>query len=211
MKNKVERKLKDDGTYVEIKTTTITPEDGFIPNENNPKNYMKGYKTNKTIETSDPRIVKPFLYGMCTIFYIIGIILIIFKFYLMGIYFFIINTITLISMLKDIKKNERELLQNPTYNPNDKEVLKEFNQTIKNEMKEVSTTTFTKENFKWFVKTSIPFYVIITLITSIIISIVVGVISSSILYGILTFFGLIILFIIIAIIYFALVSLLFKH
>ncbi len=215
MKREVKTRPKDDGTYVETTTETITPEDGIIEedNQNNPleKNYKTGYQVNTHIETNDPRIIKPFLYGMCSIFYIIGIILIIYKFYIMGIYCFIINTITLISMLKDINKTEKELLKNPTYDPHDKTVIKEFSQTIKNDVKEAASKTFTKDTFKWFVKTAIPFYSAITITISLIISIVFGIILSSILYGILIFFGLLILFIIIAIIYFALVSLLFNN
>lgn len=214
MEKKTERKLKDDGTYVDITRVSTTPEDGFTDNLNrvtiDDPTHVKGYQTNIRFETDDPRIVKPFLYGLCSIFYIISIILLIVKCYFFSILFFIVTTVTLILQLKTIKEKEKELLNNPTYNPNDKEVIKDFCQTVKTEVKDVNEKTFTKKNFKWFVKSSIPICTIIAFIISIVFGIIIGSIYS-ILYGILTFFGSLIILALLFIIYFALVSKLFKH
>ena len=215
MKREVKRKVKDDGTYIEITTTTTTPEDGFVPNMNkmnaDDSSYVKGYQVNTHFETNDPRIVKPFLYGTAILFYIITFILLFNKVYFFGIMFLTFTTIFVIGVTKETKKNEQELLKNPTYDHNDKEVIKEFGQTIKDEFKETSDKTFTKDSFKWVVKTSIPIYAVISIIISIILSIILGIILSSILYGILIFVGSLILFTILIIIYFALISLLFRH
>ena len=213
MENKVERKINDDGTYVEITTTSTTPEDGFVIDKQKSdfhnEHYIKGYQVYKTIETDDPRIVKPILIILCLIFYIIGIILIITKNYILGLMFFIITTFVLVSQLKQINAHEKELLQNPTYNPNNKEVLKDFGNTVKEEINDVAKTTFTKNNYKWLLKTSLPIYALICIILSIIIGIIISIIFS-ILYGILAFFGSFLLLTLIGIIYFLLISFLFK-
>lgn len=213
MENNVKRKLKDDGTYVEVATTSTTPQDSITPNYLNdePNNQSTiGYQTYKHIETDDPRIVKPFLYGFCLLFYIIGIFLFFIKLYVFGILFIIMTTICFISNLNSIKKHEQELLKNPTYDPNDKEVIKEFNQTIKEEVQDMNKKTFTKSNFQWFVKTSLPFYIIISIICSVIITIILAN-MYSLFIGILSFFGSLIGFTIIALIYFSLISLLFRN
>ena len=56
----------------------------------NPNAYGKYHKGNRTIvsySANDPRITRPFVYGMCGLFFIIGIILLLCKMWIMSICF----------------------------------------------------------------------------------------------------------------------------
>ena len=74
MKKEQITKINDNGSYSTYSTTTTTPEDGFVPenitrpNTNNINTFHMGYSKN------DPRVTRPFVYIMCSIFIVIGLI-----------------------------------------------------------------------------------------------------------------------------------------
>lgn len=70
------------------------------------------------------------------------------------------------------------------------EVRKEFVETIKNGTNDVMASTFTKKNFKYFAKQTIPIYCIIAVVTSLFIMIFVNVILGIFVSLLLTAIGI---------------------
>lgn len=209
MKKDVNKIDKQDGTYVEVQTIETTPEDGFVPETDIYPNrldtkgkYYKGYVKRKTYTTNDSRITRPFIYSICGIFFVIGLFMFLLGDLFFGIIFPLSSLILFIKSKQDINKIENELKKNSNYDPNDKEVIKSFTKDIKDGFKDVTTSTFTKDKYNWFVKISLPIYVIICLIVVSLISILINIL--------LGLFILIVL-IICGFLYFYLISKLFRY
>lgn len=209
MKKDVNKINKQDGTYVEVQTIETTPEDGFVPEADIYPNRLdtrgkchKGYVKGKTYTTNDPRMTRPFIYIICGIFFVIGVILLLFRLYFVALPVIFVSCFTFVKSKKDIDKIENELKKNSNYDPNDKEVIKNFTKDIKNGFKDVTTSTFTKDKYNWFVKMSLPIYVIVCLIIVSLISIFINIL--------LGLFILIVL-IVCGFLYFYLIAKLFKY
>ena len=78
-------KVNDNGSTTIIETIETTPDDGFVHSSvTNPVRmehygkdntmYHKGYSKTFVYTTNDPRITRPFVYGICGVFFVIGII-----------------------------------------------------------------------------------------------------------------------------------------
>lgn len=207
MEKQKETKLNnnEDETYRTIETTETTLEDGFVHQADinlvRPDNYgkyHKGYSKNKVLSTNDPRIIKPFINSMCALFFGIGIITLLINLILhnlilliIGLAFIAISTFTFSKFKKEINNIEKELSKNPNYDSNDKKVMKEFKEDIKNNFNDISISVFTKEKMKAFVKLSLPIYCIISAIIFILISIVTNIFLGLIILILLILFGLI--------------------
>lgn len=82
MEHKKEVYTKDNGAYVEVETVKTTPEDGWVSDhlqEVSPlrrkKQFYWGYSVKKSITTDDPSLVKPFLLGIYSLFFIVGLLI----------------------------------------------------------------------------------------------------------------------------------------
>ena len=80
MEKKKETKLNKDGTYTITEVIETTPEDGFVHQPdinktdiNNHGEFHKGYQKKFSMTTSDPKITRPFAYGICGFFLGIGL------------------------------------------------------------------------------------------------------------------------------------------
>lgn len=118
MERKQETKIKDNGSYIEKEIITQTPEDGFVPNSimeparpdtYSDKRYYKGYRKTVSYTTNDPRITRPFIYGLCGLFLIIGIILLLSHSWVMATLFILIPLFGFYESKKDIDAIENEL------------------------------------------------------------------------------------------------------
>lgn len=116
MKREVDYKLNDNGSYTEIVEVTQTPEDGFVPvEETDPfadrqtNRFFKGYATETSYTTNDPRVTRPFVYGICALLIMVGIILLVFHVWMIGIPFIGITLVTFFSAIRDIRATEKEL------------------------------------------------------------------------------------------------------
>lgn len=116
MKREAEYKINDNGSYTEIVKVTQTPEDGFVPQEEmmpsadrQTKRFFKGYAIEVGYTTNDPRVTRPFFYGACGLFIIIGIILSVFHVWMLGIPFIGMALIIFFSSMKSSNAIEKEL------------------------------------------------------------------------------------------------------
>lgn len=80
MNIKQEIKKNENGSYTRKTVKTTTAEDGFVPmSEMYPSDmdhlgeYHKGEMKVTGYETNDPRVTRPFVYGICGLFICIGI------------------------------------------------------------------------------------------------------------------------------------------
>ena len=209
MEKKKETKLNKDGTYTITEVIETTPEDVFVHQPdinktdiNNHGEFHKGYQKKFSMTTSDPKITRPFAYGICGFFLGIGLFLLLIKFYFFGLLFILISVFGFLKSKKDIDNIEKELLKNSNYNPNDKTVVKEFTREVGEKFIDVTSSSFTKNKFKNFIKVSLPIYIIISAITATLISIFINI-----------FLGIFILIILIlsGLFYYIIVSKICKH
>lgn len=119
MRREVETKINDNGSYTEKVTITQTPEDGFVPdsvmrpNDRHTRGkYHKGFGKTVIYTTNDPRVTRPFAYGMCGLFLIIGIILLWFHVWIIGISFIVMTLIAFFGFKKQIDAVAEELEKN---------------------------------------------------------------------------------------------------
>lgn len=215
MEKKEKIKYNNDGTYIKVETIETTPEDGFVEKRkinpldmDNYHKYHKGYSQNKVFTTNDPRIMRPFVFIVCGLFWIIGTIFLLISFlktnimtFLFGLSFLAISTWSFFKAKKDIDNVEKKLLKNSNYNPDDKKVIEGFKKDIKSDFNEINKSVFTKEKLKWFLKTSLIMYSVIAITIFIILSILINI-----------FLGLFILvfLILIGFLYYWLISKMFK-
>lgn len=166
------------------------------------ESFIKVIKKKFSMTTSDPKITRPFAYGICGFFLGIGLFLLLIKFYFFGLLFILISVFGFLKSKKDIDNIEKELLKNSNYNPNDKTVVKEFTREVGEKFIDVTSSSFTKNKFKNFIKVSLPIYIIISAITATLISIFINI-----------FLGIFILIILIlsGLFYYIIVSKICKH
>jgi len=216
---KTKEKLKDTIiNNVEVETIETTPEDGFVHGSvirpvkmqhygKDNTLYHKGYSKTFTYTTNDPRITRPFIKIMCGLFFAIGLImLLLFKDIFFGIIFMAVSVFTYFKSKKDIDKIAEELKQqgkDVTIDSKEEaeQIKNEFVGTIKSGMNDAISSTFTKNNFKWFIKSSLPIYIIVTILVSGLLGIFVNI-----------FLGLFVLIILVlgGLLYYYLISKLFK-
>ena len=218
MKKKIIDEKNENGLYTKTTIKEKTPEDEFVyenkehiatswSKTNHPPRsvWHKGYAKKFSYTTNDPRITRPFVYAMCGIFLAIGIICLLFHSWFFGIVFTAGALFTFYDSKKDIDAIEEDLKKqghDMDSESKKEEVRKEFVETIKNGSKDVITSTFTKEHFKYFAKKSVPLYSVIAIATSLFIMIFVNI-----------FLGIFIslLFTIIGIFYYYIISKICKH
>lgn len=122
MKEKIIYEKNENGLYSKLTTKEQTPEDGFVyqnkehiatswSETNNPPRsvWHKGYAKNFSYTTNDPRITRPFVYAVCGIFLLTGIILLLFRSWFMGIVFTAGVLFTFFDSKKDIDAIENDL------------------------------------------------------------------------------------------------------
>lgn len=189
MKEKIIYEKNENGLYSKLTTEEQTPEDGFVyqnkeniatswSETNNPPRFVwhKGYAKKFSYTTNDPRITRPFAYAMCGIFLAIGIICLLFRSWFFGIIFTAVALFSFYDSKKDIDAIENDLRSrghDMDSKEKKEEVRQEVNEIIKNGFEDVKKSTFTKETYKWFFKTSVPIYCIIVIVTSLFLTIVV--------------------------------------
>lgn len=199
-------------------TIETTPEDGFVKDkeirpvkmqhygEGNTQ-YHKGFAKTVSYTTNDPRITRPVAYGICGIFFAIGIVMLLIGNYFFGVIFTAVAIFGLVKSKRDIDRVAEELRskgQDITIDTiEEKEQLKnEIKEISKNSINDVTTSIFTKDNYKWFAKSTIPIYCIISAIIVVLISIFVNIFLGLFLLVILGLCGLL---------YYYLISKLFKN
>ena len=139
-------------------STTITPDDGFV-NERKlghighfgESNYIKGHAKSVSFSTDDPRVTKPFLYIMITIFIVIGLILLFTDAWFIGIAFLVMTFLTYRSNIKSIREKEIEYANKERDTTIDslneaKEIFSELNEEIKDSFRE--SAEYIKEHKK---------------------------------------------------------------
>lgn len=155
----------EDGTIKTKQTRKYTAEDGFIEDNYFFKEdkgvYHKGYQTRKTVTTNDPRIVRAFIKSFCLLFLGIGVFLLLIHQWFFGIIFVLLSV--LIYKTENQKNDEREkkFIKNPQYNKEDRQIVDDFKQEIKEETKNTFSNSFSKENGRKFKNTFLLFYGII--------------------------------------------------
>lgn len=218
MKKQKEVKINDNGSTTKIETIETTPEDGFVHSSvirpvkmqhygKDNTMYHKGYSKTFTYTTNDPRITRPIAYTMCGIFLAIGIFMLLLQNWFFGIIFTATALFAFSKSKKDIDKIAEELKQQggdvTIDSKEEAEQLKnEVVGTFKDGMNDAISSTFTKNNFKWFIKASLPIYVIVVILVSLLLSTFVNVFLGLFIFGLLTIGGFL---------YFFILSKIFKH
>ena len=199
-------------------TIETTPEDGFVPDKeirpvkmqhygDGNTQYHKGYSKTVVFTTDDPRIPRPFIKIMWGIFFVIGLVmLLLFRDIFFGLIFIATSVFTNFKANKDIDKIADELKSQgkdvSIDSIEEKEQLKkEVVGIFKDNLKDVTSATFTKERFNGFVKTSLSIYSIVVIIIVALISIFINIFLGLFLLIILVLGGLL---------YYYLISKLFK-
>lgn len=202
MEIKEETKIKKDGTYQTTKSVHITKEDGLIKESdindvslNHFGEYHIGTDNRVITTTNDPRIIKPIVYGICTILFVSGLIIMLTCSVFFGILFILFTAFATFHFRRDINKQEKELLKNPNYNPKDKMVVKNFQQEIKTDFQNSAKQTFTKKAFKKLLKLAIPICIFVLIISTFITYFIGGFLIAMIVFGIVFLVELIYLFI----------------
>lgn len=206
MKGKIIYEKNENGLYSKLTTKEQTPKDGFVYQNNehiatsrsetdNPTRsvWHKGYAKKISYTTNDPRITRPFVYTVCGIFLLIGIILLLFRSWFMGIVFTTGALFTFFNSKKDIDTIENDLRargHDMDSKEKKEEVRQEVNEIIKNGFEDAKKSTFTKETYKWFFKTSVPIYCIIVTVTSLFLTIVINWIFGLVAFGICLICGI---------------------
>lgn len=120
---------EDNGIFKNIKTIETTPADGFVDEDkispvvgNRYGEYHKGYSKRIVYSTNDPEIARIFVCGMCGIFIIVGIVLLLNKMIILGLFISIFSITGLISEMKNINRIEKELKNKE--NDNNKTITK---------------------------------------------------------------------------------------
>jgi hypothetical protein len=147
----MERKtIKTDNNKIQFTktSTTITPDDGFV-NERKlghighfgESNYIKGHARSVSFSTDDPRVTKPVLYIMITIFIVIGLILLFTDAWFIGIVCLVMTFLTYRSNRQSIREKEIEYAKKGKDTTIDslneaKEILSELNEEIKGSFRE---------------------------------------------------------------------------
>ena len=94
---------------------------------------------------------------------------------------------------KDRDKIAEELKQqgkDVTIDSKEEEQIKnKFVGTIKGGMNDAISSTFTKNNFKWFIKANLPIYAIVVILVSLLLGIFVNVFLGLFIFGLLTIGG----------------------
>ncbi len=119
MEVKREEYINHNGSYTIKTVKTKTKEDGFVPESemysadmNHRGKYHKGYMKVTSYQTNDPRVTRPFAYGISCFFILIGLFLFLFsggagKF--VALMFIGMGTFALIKSKQDIDRIEEEL------------------------------------------------------------------------------------------------------
>lgn len=140
------------------KSTTITPDDGFVNERKLGRighlgevNYIKGHAKSVSFSTDDPRVTKPFLYIMITIFIVIGLILLFTDVWLMGIALLVLTFLTYRNNRQSIREKEIEYANKGKDTTIDslneaKEIFSEINEEIKDSFRE--SAEYIKEHKK---------------------------------------------------------------
>lgn len=181
---KTKEKIKD--TIIdnlEVETIETTPEEGFIQESKlHPANpldfekhvtYKKGYTKTKSYTTDDPRVTRPFAYGISSIFFLIGISSLIFGNYFFGMIFTAISIFAFLKTKKDIdtiSKEKQKQGKDVTIDSKEEaqQLINDFSNVIKKDFKDDKKMVWTKKNYKWFLKIALPIYIIISILVSII-------------------------------------------
>lgn len=210
MEKKTVEEKEENNIYTKVKTIETTLEDGFVHEADihkvDPDNYgkyHKGYSKSEVFATNDPRITKPFVYAFFALFFIIGLLLLIFNNFFMGIIFIATSLFFVIKSKKDINKIEQKLKESGNYKEKLSNEEKEaYKRAVKESVNDATQATLTKKNGDWFLKTSLPIYCIICLIIFLVISIFIDL-----------FFGIFILVLLImcGLFYFWIIKKLFKY
>lgn len=207
MENKKETEQKENKIFKNIETIETTPNDGVVPEKvirpvdmDTIGKYHKGYSTTKSFSTNDPRITRPFVYGTCSLIFILGIIMLLTGNLFFGIIFVVSGILVFNKAKKDIDKISDELKskgQDVTIDSvEEKEQLKtEFVDGLKENLKETTKQTFTKDKFRWFVKTTIPIYCVITIIITLLLGLLINIFLGIFVFIILAIGGLLYYFI----------------
>lgn len=112
------KKEKVDNTIINdlnVETIETTPEDGFVKDKTirpvkmqhygkGNTQYHKGYAKTVVYTTNDPRISRPFVYGVCGIFLAIGILMLLIEKLFFGVIFTTTAILTFVIAKKDIDK-----------------------------------------------------------------------------------------------------------
>lgn len=207
MEKQKETKINKNGVYETIETIETTPNDGIVPEKiirpvdmDTVGKYHKGYSTTKTFSTNDPRITRPFVYGTCSLILILGIVMLLTGNLFFGIVFVVSGILVFNKAKKDIDKIADEFKskgQDVTIDSvEEKEQLKnEVIDDFKNSLKETTKKTFTRDKFKWFVKTTIPIYCGIAIVISFLLGFLINIFLGIFVFIILAIGGLLYYFI----------------
>ena len=172
-------------------TVETTPDDGFVKTKvlrpaairhygKGKKQYHKGFAKTVTYTTNDPRITRPFAYGISGIFMAIGILMLLIGNWFFGITFTFFGAFAFIKAKKAIDKVAEELTKEgkdvTVDSSEEKEHLaNQIKELAKDSFSDVTASTFTKANYKTFAKKTIPLYCILAAIVTVLISVFVNV------------------------------------
>lgn len=194
MEKKKETAINNNGSYTIKEKITQSPEDGFIPdsimeptNLNSYRKFHKGYKTTTSFTTNDPRVTRPFAYGICGFFLVIGIFQLFSRDYSMAIPFILFSLCGFVIAKKDIDKIAKELKKkgyDVTIDSKEEieDISKEMIEKMGTNFEVSKKNTFKKEHYNVFFKISIPIYSIIVILTTLLIAIFTNFIFALILF-----------------------------
>ncbi len=173
-----------------VETIEVTPDDGFVDTREfrpmqirepgiEDDQYIYGYAKTKVYTTSDPRIIRFFVYSFSGLFFVIGAFVFlfgrIFSKILLGIPFMFVAYILFVDTKKDLEKKENENLKQADVNKSvpeelesikkqieeDAQVTKEFVNDVKDDFEETTKEFLTKDKYDIMVKLTIKLLIVL--------------------------------------------------
>ncbi len=209
MERETSQKKTLHGIQMEEETIRVTPEDGTVSKRTiEPVNfdpdlrgkYHKGYSTTKTYTTGDPRIIRPVVYGICGVFFAVGLLMLLFRQWFFAVVFLFTSILSFTKLKKQIdhisERRKKQGLDVTIDSQEEKEALRQdVEDTLKTALKDSAKENFSEERITWFTKATLPIYVVICLAVSILLGIFAHVIIGVVAFVICTIVGVVYYFV----------------
>lgn len=161
-----EKKETIGGVEFDTQTRVQTPEDGLLPESvlrpsrirDGKARWHKGYGWSKTYTTSDPRITRPFVYGICGLFMLIGLGLLVFDQWLMGLFFIGFTGFVFFKTKKDIDAIAEEQGMADVAPEEYRQAYREFGKAVARDFQEEVPKVIHKKSVGQMFRKFLPWY-----------------------------------------------------
>lgn len=182
-------KRTSDKVVFEEQVIRTTPEDGFVPErvlrpsalpQETRGKFRKGYSSTRTYTTSDPRVTRPFVYAICGLFFVIGVIMALTENVVFGGLFIVTSVFAFVKSKKQIDAvAEKMKAQGHDVTIDSKEELAEIvadvHSTFQSGYEQCAKETFKKEQLQHMKKLALIIFFVVGIFAFTLLSVFVSV------------------------------------